>query len=120
MKTRASLGDIIFLVVVIIALVLLWHFLSPSTWFVLSCLGLGAAYPVLVRLGRVFVPRSLQSLPFILILCLVLPAYERFPAVPYRSVVFFATYFAALAVGLCIVEFSLRPFFPLKPREKDA
>jgi hypothetical protein len=119
MKTRVSIGDIIFLVLTLAGLALLWHFFSPPTWFVLSCLGLGAASPILWRLTRIFLPKSLP-LPFMLILAFVLLAYHHFPALPYRSVVFFGTYFTALAVGFCTIEFSLRPFFPLKPLEKDA
>ena len=116
MKTRVSNGDIIFLVVALAGLVLLLYFFSPPMWFVFSCLGLGAASPIIWRLTRIFLPKSLQSLPLMLILGFVLLAYHHFTAIPFRLVVFFGTYSTALAVGLCAVEFSLRPFFPLKPR----
>src|SRR5262245_18184493 len=109
MKTRASIGEIIFLQLSLAGCVLLWSFFSPPTWFVLLCLGLGAAVPILGRITRTFFPNSdgAQVLPFTPIFFFIIPALDHFPAGPHRGIVSFSTYFTALAVGVGTVEFLL-------------
>ena|SRR5947208_10046930 len=114
MNRRVSVGDIIFLTVALAALLLLCHFFTPPTWLVLSCMGAGAALPILSRVIRTFLPKSLWSLPLVLVIIFMLPLAHDFSR---SKIVFFATLSSAFAVGLCVVEFSLRPFFPRKSRE---
>ena len=119
MNKRVSLGDIIFLVAAAVALVLLWNFFSPPAGFVVSCLLLGALLPILYRLVRRFLPKSLWPLPIILVIT-AMPFLDRqFSTASQRPGVFFGVFGSALAVGVCAVEFSLRPFFPLKSGEKQ-
>jgi hypothetical protein len=120
MNARVSIGDIIFLAVALAALILLWHFFSPPAGFVLSCLGTGASLPIIYRVVRRFLPKSLWSLPVILVIVVTVSLNNRFPTLAHQSGVFFGIFASALAVGVCILEFSLRPFFPLKSREKQA
>jgi hypothetical protein len=119
MNKRVSTGDIIFLVAALAALVLLWRFLSPPAGFVLACLVAGAALPILCRIARSFLSKSLWTLPIILLIAITPWLNHRFPTLAHRPGVFFAVFASAFAVGVCIVEFSLRPFFPLKSREKQ-
>src|SRR5438552_18578777 len=114
MNARVSVGEIVFLTVALAALLLLCHFFAPPTWLVLFCIGAGAALPILSRVVRSFLPKSFWSLPLVLVIVLIVPLAHD---VSGSTVVFFATLFSAFAVGLCVVEFSLRPFFPLKSRE---
>jgi hypothetical protein len=119
MNKRVSLGDIIFLVAAAVALVLLWNLFSPPAGLVISCLLLGASLPIIYRLVRRFLPKSLWSLPIILVITVITPFLgHEFSTVWERPGVFFAVFGSALATGACAVEFSLRPFFPLKSGEK--
>jgi hypothetical protein len=119
MNGRVSTGDILFLIVALAALILLWRFLSPPAGFVLACLVAGAALPILCRVARRFLPKSLWALPIILLIAVTPWLNHRFPTLAHRPSVFFAVFISALAVGVCIVEFSLRPFFPLNSFEKQ-
>ena len=119
MNRHVSIGDIVFLVVALGTLVFLWRFLSPPSGFVLSCLVAGATLPILCRIARRFFQKSLWALPVILLIVVTPWLNHRFPTFADRRAVFFAVFASALAVGVCIVEFSLRPFFPLKSREKQ-
>lgn len=118
MNKRVSLGDIIFLAAAAVALVLLWNFFSPPAGFVVSCLVIGTLLPILYRLVRRFLPKSLWPLPIILVITVTPFLGHQFWTVSDRPGVFFAVFGSALAIGICAVEFSLRPFFPLKSGEK--
>jgi hypothetical protein len=114
MNMRVSVGDIIFLAIALAALLLLCHFFMPPTWLVFFCIGAGAALPILSRVVRTFLPKSLWPLPLLLMIIVIGPLAHDFTG---SKIVFFATLANAFAVGLCIVELSLRPFFPRKSRE---
>src|SRR5581483_107202 len=114
MNRRVSIGDIIFLAVALVALLLLCHFLAPPTWLIFFCIGAAAALPILSRVVRIFLPKSLWSLPLLLMIIVIGPLAHDFSG---SKIVFFATLSSAFAVGLCVVEFSLRPLFPLKSRQ---
>jgi hypothetical protein len=116
MSTRVSAGDIILLTVALLALLLLCHFFSPPAWLVFSSIGAGAALPILSRVVRTFLPKSFWSLPLVLVIIFVLHVAHDFSG---SKIMPFATLFSAFAIGLCVVEFLLRPFFPLKSREKQ-
>jgi len=120
MNKRVSIGDIAFLLAAAVALALLWRLFSPPAGFVVWCVAVGAALPVVYRILRPRLRKSLLSLPFLLVLFFVIfPLRNHYFAGPARdSAVFLGLFGSAFAVGLCIVEFSLRPFFPLKSREK--
>jgi hypothetical protein len=119
MNRRVSIGDIIFLALALAALVLLWHFVSPPTGFVIWCITAGAVLPVIYRIVRVRLPKSLWSLPLLLILLITFPLRNHyFPGPARNSAAFLGVFASAFAIGVCLVEFSLRPFFPLKSREK--
>jgi len=64
-------------------------------------------------------PKSLWSLPIILVIMVTLFLDKQFSTVSERAGVFFGVFDSALAIGVCAVEFSLRPFFPLKSGEKQ-
>ena len=122
MNKRVSLGDIIFLVVALAVLVLLWWLFSPPRAFVFSCLAAGAAIPILSRIARKLLPKPYWMLPTILVmLVVVFPVGQHyFPdTADKRFVLFYGTFFSAFAVGVCIVEFSLRPFFPIRRADKQ-
>jgi hypothetical protein len=119
MSRRVSIGDIIFLVVALAALALLWRFLSPPAEFVLACLGAGASLPILSRVVRRFLPKSLWVLPVILLITVTSSLSHRFPILVGRPGVFFGVLASAFAVGVGVAEFSLRPFFPIKRVEKQ-
>jgi len=114
MNKRVSLGDIIFLAAAAVALVLLWNFFSPPAGFVVSCLVVGGLLPILYRLVRKFLPKSLWSLPLILVIIVSGFLNHRFCTASERPGVFFVVFGSALVIGVCAVECSLRPFFPLK------
>jgi hypothetical protein len=116
MNARVSVGDIIFLMVALAALLLLYRFFTPPTWLVLSFIGAGGALPILSRAVGTFLPKSFWSLPLVLVIIFVLHLGHDFSG---TRVVFFATLSSAFPVGLCAVEFSLRPFFPRKSRESQ-
>jgi hypothetical protein len=59
-------------------------------------------------------PKSLWSLPLVLVIIFMRPLTYDFSG---SKILFFATLFSAFAVGLCVVELSLRSFFPRKSRE---
>jgi hypothetical protein len=116
MNAHVSVGDIIFLTVALAALLLLNHFFAPPTWLVLSFMGAGGVLPILSRVVRIFLPKSLWSLPLVLVLIFVLHLGHDFSG---SQVVFFAALSSAFPVGLCVVEFSLRPFFSRKSRQSQ-
>jgi hypothetical protein len=72
MNAHVSVGDIIFLTVALAALLLLNHFFAPPTWLALSFMGAGGVLPILSRVVRIFLPKSLWSLPLVLVLIFVL------------------------------------------------
>ena len=120
MNKRVSIGDISFLIVAAVALALLWRLFSPPRGFVLRCIAAGAVLPIVYRICRPRLPKSFLSLPFLLVLFIVIfPLRDHYFAEPAgNSAVFLGVFGSAFAVGLCIVEFLLRPFFPLKSAEK--
>jgi hypothetical protein len=118
MNKRVSVGDIAFLVAAVLALAVLWRFFSPPLGFVLWCAAAGAVLPVVYRIFRTRLSKSLLSLPFLLVLFVMFFLRDHYFAGSARdSGVFLGVFASAFAAGLCIVEFLLRPFFPLKSRE---
>jgi hypothetical protein len=115
MNKRVSVGDIALLVVAAIALVLLWRFFSPPLGFVLWCAAAGAALPLIYRIFSTRLPKSLLSLPFLLVFFVIFFLRDHYFAGSARnSGVFLGVFASAFAAGLCVVEFLLRPFFPLR------
>jgi hypothetical protein len=84
MNKRISIGDILFLVVALAALILLSHFFSPPAGFVFSCMTVGAALPLLYRVVRRFLPRLLWSLPVIPLIVFTLSLSYHFPTIAHR------------------------------------
>jgi hypothetical protein len=119
MDKRVSAGDIAFLVVTTLALALFWRFFSPPIGLVLWSAAAGAVLPVVYRILRTRLPRSLLSLPFVLVLLFVMSLLRDHTGSAFDSALFLGAFASAFASGLCVVEFLLRSFFPLKSYEKQ-